>query len=179
MLSIIAAMAKNRVIGKRGEIPWHISADLKRTKRITMGHPVIMGRKTFESIVEFRRKKPNIFKKEYLPGRTNIVLTRDKDFSHPGAVVVSDVADALIEADKSPGSEEVFVIGGGQVYSMFLKDADKLYLTEVDAEIDGDVFFPEVNFDEWKRISSEPHTTEIDGEEVEYRFNEYVRELAV
>lgn len=175
MLSIIAAMAKNRVIGKKGEIPWHISDDLKRTKRVTMGHPIIMGRRTFESIVEFRRKKPNIFKEEHLPGRTNIVITRDKKFNHPGAIVVSSPAEALLKAGKAPGAEEVFVIGGGQIYEMFLSDADKLYLTEVDKEIDGDVFFPEVNFDKWRLTGSEPHLTRMNGEEVEYRFNEYER----
>ncbi len=138
-LSLIVAMDKNRLIGNVGEIPWYLPADFAYFKETTMGHPIIMGRMTFESI-----GKP-------LPGRKNIVLTR-WEFVHEGV----DVAHTLDEALKSCSTdEEVFIIGGAQVYREALPRAVKLYVTFVDGEFEGDIFFPEIDCKEWTEIKSE------------------------
>ena len=129
-ISLIAALSENRVIGKAGAIPWHLADDFRRFKERTMGHPIIMGRKTHESI-----GRP-------LPGRTNIVITRDTTRDIPGAVVVGSLDEALERAALIE-SEEVFVIGGGQIYAEALVKADRLYLTVVHVIMDGDAFFPE------------------------------------
>lgn len=127
MISIIAALGKNRVIGKDNELLWPIPDDLKRFKEITTGHPVIMGSKTYESI-----GKP-------LPNRTNIVITRDKNYKAPGTFI----AHSLEEAFEKAGGGEIFVIGGAQIYSLALPHADKLYLTLIEDEKEGDAFFPD------------------------------------
>ncbi len=137
-LSLITAIDKNRLIGNGGKIPWHLPADFAYFKEATMGHSVIMGRTTFESI-----GKP-------LPGRRNIVLTRG-DFTHEGVEVVHSLEEVL----KSFSDEEVFVIGGAQVYKEALQQTDKLYITFVDGDFEGDTFFPEINWYEWKEIKSE------------------------
>lgn len=129
-ISLIAALSENRVIGKEGRIPWHLKDDFRRFKERTTGHPIIMGRKTYESI-----GRP-------LPGRTNIVITRDTSRETPGCVVVGSLSEALAKA-REIESEEVFVIGGGQIYTEALAEADRLYLTLVHAIMDGDAFFPE------------------------------------
>lgn len=129
-ISLIAACSENRVIGNGGKIPWHLPDDFRRFKARTMGHPIIMGRKTYESI-----GRP-------LPGRTNIVITRDSGREIPGCIVVSSLTEA-IERAKGIDKEEIFVIGGGQVYAEALPLADRLYLTLIHAIIDGDAFFPE------------------------------------
>ena len=136
MLSLVVAMARNRVIGAGGRLPWHLPADLKRFKEITMGRPVIMGRKTFESI-----GKP-------LPGRVNIVVTRRRGWSAPGC----RAAGTLEEAIAAAGAGEVFVIGGGELYAAALPRADRLYVTEVDAEVPGDTHFPEVDLSRWRLV---------------------------
>ncbi len=141
MLSLIVAMARNRVIGAGGKLPWHLPADLKRFKEITMGRPVIMGRKTFESI-----GKP-------LPGRTNIVVTRRRSWTAKGC----RVAHSLEEAIAAAGEGEVFVIGGGELYAAALPQADRLYLTEVDADVPGDVRFPEVDLSRWRLVEEATH----------------------
>lgn len=140
-VSIIAALSKyDRGIGKDGKLLWHIPEDLKHFKKVTMGHPIIMGRKTYESI-----GKP-------LPGRVNIVITRNEDFRPEGVVVTHSLEEA-IEKAQSLDKEEVFVIGGGQIYEQAIGVADKLYLTLIDDQKEADVFFP--RYAEFKEIFHE------------------------
>lgn len=139
-LSIIAAVDMARVIGVRGELPWHLPNDLKRFKRLTMGKPIIMGRKTFESI-----GRP-------LPGRQNIVLTKNIDFSVDGIECYSSLVSALRTLENE---EEVFVIGGGMIYKEALSRVSTIYLTEVMTLLDGDAYFPNFDLSEWKEVSSE------------------------
>lgn len=132
MISLIASLGKNREIGKDKELLWRIPGDLSRFKSITMGHPIIMGRKTYESI-----GRP-------LAGRTNILITRDPSLSIENCFVARSLAEALTLADNAPGSDEIFVIGGGEIYKEAIKMADRLYLTLVDQSVeDADTFFPE------------------------------------
>ena len=140
IISLVAALATNRVIGVAGGMPWRLPLDLKHFKRLTTGHTVIMGRKTWDEV-----GKP-------LPGRRNIVITRDPGREFPGAWAVGSLAEALRLA---AGDEEVFVIGGGEIYRQALPIADRLYLTQVDAEVSGDTYFPEWNLAEWRLISEE------------------------
>ena len=153
-IALIAAAASNGVIGLDGGMPWHISADLKYFKSVTMGAPVIMGRKTYASI-GFA-----------LPGRANIVITRDREFSSDDADVVHDVvaglrkAQAIAEID---GSTEVFVIGGAEIYAQALTGADRIYLTEIDDDFPGDAFFPDIDSAQWREVSREPHVPESQG----------------
>ena len=145
-ISIIVAMANNRAIGKDNKLLWHLPQDLKYFKRITMGKPIIMGRKTFESI-----GRP-------LPGRLNIVITRQTDWQHEGVKVVHCIDDALQLAQAQSfidGGDEVMVIGGAEIYQSALPQANKLYLTRVDATIDGDAFFPEIDDTIWAESSRE------------------------
>lgn len=148
MLSIIAAIGKNRELGKENHLLWTIPGDLPRFKQLTNGHPVIMGRKTFQSI-----GRP-------LSGRTNIVISSDESFSSDGTIVARSIEEAIILAQKSDGNGEIFVIGGGSIYSQSIQRADRLYLTLVDSEAEADTFFPEYSQFS-KVISSEPH--ESDG----------------
>lgn len=129
IISLIAAMSENRVIGRENTIPWSIPSDLKRFSEITMGHPVIFGRKTFESI-----GRP-------LPGRKNIILSGQKDYRVEGATVVHSLADALNLCDSE---EEVFICGGGPLYQEAISRADRIYLTVVHGVYEGDTFFPEI-----------------------------------
>ncbi len=146
-VSIIVALAKNHVIGKDNQIPWHIPADLQYFKKITLGKPMIMGRKNYESI-----GRP-------LPGRKNIILTRDKNFSAEGCTIVHSKDEAIAATD---GVAEIMIIGGGAIYEMFMDDADMLYLTEIDSEVDGDVFFPKYDKSQWKEVSREAGEKNID-----------------
>ncbi len=141
-ISLIVAMAENRVIGRGGDLPWHLSADLKRFKKLTLGHVVIMGRKTFESI-----GRP-------LPRRRSLVLSRDPACRLPGAEIAASLEQALALA---AGEDQVFVIGGAAVFAEALPLADRLYLTLVHAEVDGDVFFPEVDLESWRLVSEQRH----------------------
>lgn len=137
ILSLIAAVDRKLGIGKDNKLLWHLPADLKYFKRVTSGHTVIMGRKTFESIGRA------------LPGRRNIVLTRQEDFEAPGCEVMED----LFEAIRSCGKEgEVFVIGGAEIYRQAMQVADKIYLTRVDVEAEADSFFPEISLSAWKLV---------------------------
>ena len=129
LVSMIAALGKARVIGRKNILLWPIPEDLKRFKALTMGHPIVMGRKTFESIGRV------------LPGRTNIVVTREQEWNHEGVVVTHSLEEAIKKA-KEIDVQEVFVIGGAQIYEQALPLADKLYLTLVDAEEKGDAYFP-------------------------------------
>ena len=146
MIFLIAAMDKNRVIGNAGKLPWRLPADFAYFKATTLGHPVIMGRTTFESI-----GRP-------LPGRKNIVLTRG-DFTHEGVVVAHSFDEARTLAE---GDGDVFVIGGSKVYEEALPHADRLYITFVEGDFAGDTFFPEVDWSLWREVSSE--TRVADGE---------------
>lgn len=156
-ISVIAAVAENRAIGKNNKLLWHISEDLKRFKEITSGHPVIMGQKTFESL-----GKP-------LPGRTNIVLTYDKSYQAPGCIVAYSLEEAIKIASKKE-KREIFFIGGGQIYAQAIKLADKLYLTLVEGEYDADTFFP--GYSEFKKVVFE-EKHESDG--YKYKFLELER----
>lgn len=149
MINMIVATSTNKYIGINNELPWHISEDLKYFKNVTKGQTILMGRKTYESI-----GRP-------LPNRTNIVLTRDSSFSAEGVEVVHTLEEALARCQKE---EQVFIIGGGEIYKLFLPYADKLYITLVDKVIDGDTSFPEYE-DQFKCISRIPgETTGDDGE---------------
>jgi dihydrofolate reductase len=142
-ISFVVAVSRNGVIGRNGGLPWHISTDLKRFKAITMGKPLVMGRKTWESLP----KKP-------LPGRVNIVITRQKNYRAEGAIVVTDVPSALEAAGEA---EEICVIGGGEIFDMFLPQTDRIYLTEVDLEVEGDTFFPPLDPAQWTETAREIH----------------------
>lgn len=153
-LSIIVAMDRNRVIGKNDTLPWHISADLKHFKNITMGKPIVMGRKTHESI-----GRP-------LPGRENIIITRDETYRAEGCTVLNSL-EAIFEHCRD--IEEVMITGGSEIYQSTLGKASRLYLTEVDAEIEGDTFFPEFDRHEWNEMSRETHNAD-DKNEFDYSF---------
>ena len=144
IVSLIAALAEKRVIGLDGKMPWHLPADLAYFKRSTMGCPVIMGRKTYDSI-----GKP-------LPGRRNIVLSRDLKLVLPGCDVFANIHDALDSADNE-NAAEVFIIGGQQLYEQALPMADKLYLTHIEARFEGDTFFPDYTEFKWRQVSLEKH----------------------
>ena len=138
LISLIVATDENGLIGKDGGLPWRLPADLKYFKKTTLGKPVVMGRKTWESIA-----RP-------LPGRKNIVLTTQKDYLSEGVEVVQDVAAALSACG---AAGEVMVIGGRAVYALFLPQADRLYLTRVHAQVEGDVYFPTIDAAEWKEVA--------------------------
>ncbi|MCD2449824.1 dihydrofolate reductase [Methylicorpusculum oleiharenae] len=139
-LSIIVAMASNNAIGINNQLPWHLSADLKRFKKITMGAPIIMGRHTFESI-----GRP-------LPGRTNIIISRNPLYQQPGCLIFNDPDAALAHYTNE---HEVFVIGGASLYKTILPIADIIYLTEVKQSFEGDTFFPEINKEDWLESARE------------------------
>lgn len=147
-ISCIVATAKNRVIGKDNDMPWHLPADLSYFKKTTLGHHIILGRKNYLAI-----GKP-------LAKRTNIIVTRDKSFACSNCEVVHTIEDALLIA-KQNNEEEVFIIGGGSIYDQTIIYWDKIYLTEIDLETEGDVFFPELNWDNWTLISSEEHYKDV------------------
>jgi len=136
-ISIIVAMDSNGVIGRENELPWHLPADLQHFKHTTMGKPILMGRKTWESI-----GRP-------LPGRTNIVITRDSDYQADGCVVVNSIDAALAAAGEQ---DEVMVIGGAEFYRQVLPRTDTLYLTRIHASFDGDTVFPELNAASWHEV---------------------------
>lgn len=142
MISIIVAVAENGVIGSGNRMPWHISEDLRRFKAITTGHPVVMGRKTFESL-----GRP-------LPNRTNVVITRNPDYVAAGAEVAGSLEDALA---MFPGGEEVFVIGGGEIYRQAMSIADRLYITRIGMAFDGDTYFPAIDPLRWRETWHEAH----------------------
>ena len=151
IVSLIAAVAENGVIGRGGELPWRLSADLKRFKSLTMGHPIIMGRRTWDSL-----GRP-------LPGRTSIVVTRQTRWSTPHAdvQVVHDIEGALKAAAAAPGGDrEAFIIGGGELYSASLPHAQRLYLTRVLSAVEGDATFPPYNEAEWSLLTSENHAAD-------------------
>jgi dihydrofolate reductase len=139
-ISIIAAIANHRVIGKDNTLPWHLPEDLKRFRALTIGHHIIMGRKTYESLGRL------------LPGRTTVIVSRQPGYSVEGAKVAGSLAEALKACG---GDEEVFVIGGAEIYRAALQIADRMCLTEIDAEISGDAWFPEFDRAEWQEKTRE------------------------
>lgn len=144
IVALIVAMEANEGIGLKGNVPWHISTDLKRFKALTMGHHLIMGRKTYQSI-----GRP-------LPGRTTIILTRNESFTAQDCLVAHSLAEAL-ELARSRGEDEAFITGGSEIYAQALKVADRIYLSEVHAEVASDVWFPALDRAEWRLIESSNH----------------------
>lgn len=145
-IALIVAMATNRVIGDKGDLPWRISADLKHFKATTMGKPMVMGRRTFASIGRA------------LPGRANIVITRNRDFAADSVDVAHDAEEALVLARRraaETGADEIMIIGGAAIYEAFLPLADRLYLTEVHEIVDGDTRFPDFDRADWREVARE------------------------
>lgn len=161
IISCIVAKAKNNVIGLNNKMPWHISEDLKYFKRITSGHCIILGRKNYLSI-----GRP-------LPNRTNIIVTRDKSFESKGCIIKNSIESALLYAFEK-GEKEVFIIGGGQIYQQTIDYWDKLYITEIEEEFEGDVFFPELDYKEWKLTENESFE-KSDSNKYGFCFNVYER----
>ncbi len=157
VVSIIVAMAENNVIGRDMDLPWHISADLKRFKALTMGHHIVMGRKTYESIGRL------------LPGRTTVIITRQENYQVEGAVVVHSLEEAQAVAS---ADSELFIIGGGQIYELALSSADKLHVTRVHTEVDGDTRFPHVQWDDWTLVNTERHSAD-EKNDYDYTFESY------
>lgn len=158
-ISIIVAAAENNTIGKNNQMPWRLSDDLKYFKAVTTGYPVVMGRKTFESL-----GKP-------LPGRQNIVITGNKDFALEGVTVVNSIEEAI---DSVSEQDKVFIIGGEKIYRQFWDRAHKLYLTRVHTTVDGDTFIPAVSPDCWKEVSREFHKADPKNE-CDFSFITYTR----
>lgn len=150
-LSLVAAVARDGVIGNDSRLPWHLPQDLAHFRHLTMGHSVLMGRKTWESLPE--RFRP-------LPGRRNLVLTRQPGWQSPGAEAVSSLHEAM---QRCAGAPELFVIGGAAVYAAALPLADRLYLTEIDAAIAGDTHFPPWQADDYVRTAWQPQPPSADG----------------
>jgi dihydrofolate reductase len=149
ILSLVVAMSKNRVIGRDGDLPWRLPNDLKHFKQVTMGKPIIMGRKTWESLYV----KP-------LPGRRNIVITRNAGYEAEGAEISDSLESALILAT---GEDEAMIIGGAELFATALDTATRLHLTEIHADIEGDTYFPNSDRSLWREISREPHDAEGDA----------------
>ena len=145
MISLVVAASTNNVIGVAGDLPWHLSDDLKRFKALTMGKPIVMGRKTYDSIGRA------------LPGRQNVVITTQTEFVADGCDVVSSPEAAIAVTD---GAEEVMVIGGGEIYRLFLPLADCIHLTRVNVEVDGDTVFPALDESAWHATSREEHSAD-------------------
>ena len=148
-VALIAALAENRVIGRDNQLPWRIPADLKHFKALTMGKPIIMGRKTWESI-----GRP-------LPGRDNIIVTRDTNYQAEGCKVVHSVAQALQAA---AGADEAMIIGGANLYQQTLDEADRLYLTQIRAEVEGDACFPDIDAQAWYEVERESYPADESNE---------------
>ncbi|GAB1446724.1 MAG: dihydrofolate reductase [Cyclobacteriaceae bacterium] len=147
VISLIAAVAQNRIIGKENDLPWRLPDDMKYFMQTTSGHHVLLGRKNYDSLLP--KFKP-------LPNRTNIVVTRQKDFKAAGCVVVNSIENG-IEIARANNETELFIIGGAQIYEQSLAGADFLYLTEINAEIEGDTYFPVFDPNEWTEVSRKPH----------------------
>ncbi len=144
---MISAMSENRVIGKDNDLPWHLPDDFKFFKETTKGHIVVLGRKNYESL-------PHKFRP--LPDRTNAILTRNKGYNADGAIIFHTLAD-IFEYAKKNNEDELFIIGGGEIYKMGLEFCNRIYLTEIDAIIEGDTFFPEFDKSIWKETSRKHH----------------------
>lgn len=164
--ALIVAMALNRVIGRNNQLPWYLPGDLRYFKQATMGKPIIMGRKTWESI-----GRP-------LPGRMNVVISRNPEWQAPtGTVSAQSLEAALVKAEAQAeleGGDEVMIIGGGQIYAEALPMVDRIYITQVHADVDGDAYFPEVNWDDWEEIGREDFSAS-DNNPYDYSFVVYQR----
>ena len=156
-LSIIVAMAKNHTIGINNTLPWHIPQDLKHFKALTMGHHMIMGRKTFESI-----GKP-------LPGRTTVVVTRNRAFKMEGCIMTRSLQEAIAACGND---NEIFIVGGADIFAQALSLTDTLYVTEIQQEVEGDVYFPAFDKNLWREVSREQHSQEM-PQPLEYHFVTY------
>lgn len=159
IVSLMVAYSKNRVIGKDNKLLWRLSDDLKNFKRVTSNHHIIMGRKTYESIGRA------------LPNRTNVVISRNRDFKAPGCIVVDSLEKAL-ELAKANGESEAIITGGSQIYELSINMIDRAYITQVDCEIDGDAYFPEVDFSNWKVLES-IHCDQNEKNEYSWDFKVY------
>jgi dihydrofolate reductase len=142
IISCIVATARKRVIGKDNAMPWHLPADLAYFKKTTLGHPIILGRKNFEAI-----GRP-------LPGRANIIITKDRSFACSNCTITYSIEEAIAEAKKID-QEEIFIIGGGSIYEQSMPYWQKLYLTEIELDTEGDVFFPTINMENWDLLSED------------------------
>lgn len=160
MICHIAAVAKNRTIGNSGELPWYLPEDLKFFKETTLNHPIIMGRKTFESI-----KKP-------LPNRVNIVITRNTEWSAEGAHVFNDVKTAVEFCDTNYSGQDIFIVGGGEIYTQTLPIADKLFITMIDQEYEGDAFYPD-----WSYQFEMVQKKDMQQDELKYSFCTFIRRI--
>lgn len=145
-LAAIAALARNRVIGSENRLPWHLPEDLRHFKALTLGHHIVMGRKTYESI-----GRP-------LPGRQTVIVTRDPAYAQPGCLVAHSIDAALAIAEQA-GDDEVFFVGGAELYAQFLPRAERLYLTEIQADYAGDACFPALDAAHWREMARERHTS--------------------
>jgi len=159
MITLIAAVAENSALGKDNQLLWHLPNDFKRFKNITTGHYIIMGRKTFESF-----PKP-------LPNRTHVIISRQTDYHVPGCIIVDSVQHAL---EVCPNDQEIFIIGGGQIYNQSLEIADKLDITKVHQTFDADTFFPEIDLNIWTLVSSEFHPKD-EKHLIDFTFQTYLR----
>src|SRR5699024_3800468 len=146
MISMIAVAGENNTLGKKGDLLWHLPDDFKRFKKLTSGHPIIMGRKTFDTFPEL------------LPDRTHIIITRQKDYKAEGCIVVNSIEQAIKQAQKAKGSEEIWIIGGGEVYTLGLPIADKIELTRIHHKFEGgDAFFPDFDLNQWDLVAEKHH----------------------
>ena len=160
MLTLIAAASENNALGKDNDLVWHLPDDFKRFKALTSGHYIVMGRKTFESF-----PKP-------LPNRTHVIITRQKDYTVPeGCIVANSLKNAI---ELCPESEEIFIIGGGQIYKQSIEIADKIELTRVHTTVEADTFFPEIDLSRWKIVFEEFHSKD-EKHQYDFTYLTYVK----
>jgi dihydrofolate reductase len=176
ILSIIAAIGKNNELGKKNDLLWNLPRDMKHFRETTRGHTVIMGQKTFESLA--RDDNGNQIGR-LLPNRRNIILTQDKSFEKEGAEIVYSVDEAMELLSKTTKeNEEVFVIGGGMIYKLFIEKSDKLYITHVDGVFpDAEIFFPTIDETKWEKIKSEKYIKD-DQNQYDLEFAEYLKKFS-
>lgn len=163
-VSLIVAAAENGVIGRGGVLPWRLSADLKHFKQLTLGHHLIMGRKTYDSIGRM------------LPGRTTVVISRQRDLPLPQACRLAASFDDALRIAQEAGDDEAFIIGGAAIYRLALPRADRIYLTAVHAQIDGDTYFREFDPSDWTLVEDQPHAADAKNE-YDYSFRVYERKI--
>lgn len=159
MITLIAAAAENNALGKDNQLVWHLPIDFKRFKEITSGHYIIMGRKTFESF-----PKP-------LPNRTHVIITRQKNYTVENCIVVNSIEEAIAAC---PKEEDIYIIGGAEIYKQSIPFAEKIELTRVHANFDADAFFPEIDLNEWKITFEEPHLKD-DKHNFDFTFQTFVK----
>ena len=171
MINVIVAMSKNRVIGFKNKLPWNITEDLEWFRSKTINHPCIMGRKTLESLGKNKDGKQRI-----LVGRSNIVITRQLDYKIPGINTFNAIESGIDYAQTQPGSEEIFICGGSEIYNQILAKgfADKLYITLIDEDVKGDTYFPELP-EEFKLIEEKKRVIRVNDKEIRYSFQIYIK----